>query len=128
MNIEAKLEKSRIPKLLAWCQYLRVCLQMRVSGAKVVWYDSVTINGDLRWQSMLNQNNSKFMQVSDIFFSDYHWDISHLGISEETATTIKRDSFDVFMGIDVYGRGTWGGGKLDTILAVQVNIYIIYIL
>ena len=31
---------------------------------------------------------------------------------------ISRES-DVFMGNDVYGRGTWGGGQFNTNIAVK---------
>jgi mannosyl-glycoprotein endo-beta-N-acetylglucosaminidase len=35
---------------------------------RVIWYDSVTVDGDLKWQNELNRMNDVFFQLSDGWF------------------------------------------------------------
>ena len=116
MNIEADVESDLIPNLIAWLQYFRFKLKEAVPHAEVVWYDSILESGKVRWQSMINKYNAVFLDVSDKFFTDYHWKLEHLKISVETA---KERSLDIMFGNDVYGRGTYGGGKLNTYMAID---------
>lgn len=113
MNFEVKIQNTEV--LIEWLAYLRMRLHDEIDGAELMWYDSVTHNGDLEWQSALNEQNYRFMQVSDSFFTDYHWTPKNLEI---TLTTFlencpDRNSFCVYFGNDCYGRGTFGGGGYD---------------
>jgi endo-beta-N-acetylglucosaminidase D len=83
----------------------------------VIWYDSVCYDtGKLQWQSRLNEKNEPFFQACDGIFCDYHWRLEHLS---ESATRAGKRARDVFVGTDVFGRGTWGGGKFDSWKAVE---------
>eukprot|EP01022_Parablepharisma_sp_SALTPOND_P032064 TRINITY_DN826_c0_g1_i1.p1 TRINITY_DN826_c0_g1~~TRINITY_DN826_c0_g1_i1.p1 ORF type:complete len:590 (+),score=46.84 TRINITY_DN826_c0_g1_i1:109-1878(+) len=116
MNFEARILPELFPKLLAWVQYLRFKIKSEIPHAEIVWYDSIIENGTVRWQSMLNARNKLFLDVSDKFFTDYHWGLDNLKISVASA---KERSWDVMFGNDVYGRGTYGGGRLNTFAAID---------
>lgn len=96
-------------------------------------YDSVTVNGDLSWQNQLNDQNKPFFDLSDGIFVNYTWEVcsyilrKNIGSSatlplkissmvQENFPKLSADvagdrKFDVYMGIDVFGRGTYGGGQ-----------------
>lgn len=58
------------------------------------------------------------MNTVDYFFSDYHWNLQSLETTVALAESIERGT-DVFMGNDVFGRGTYGGGMFNTDIAVR---------
>jgi len=82
-----------------------------IRGSQVIWYDSVTINGDLTWQNELNELNSMFFDECDAIFLNYTWTADQLDISAMNAGNRLQD---VFVGIDVFGRGMIGGGGYNT--------------
>jgi len=55
MNFEVKIEKTEV--LLNWLKYLRKRIHEEIPGGELMWYDSVVHNGELKWQSALNENN-----------------------------------------------------------------------
>ena len=122
MNFECKIEKPDL--LIEWLGILREELHSAIPGSLVIWYDSVLHDGQLRWQSALNDKNYRFFQATDGFFSDYHWQLENL---DETLETYKTQiqpvlphlsTYDIFYGNDIYGRGTYGGGKLNIHVAL----------
>lgn len=98
-------------------------MKKEVPEGVIIWYDSVTHEGNLHWQKALNENNFKFMQSCDGFFTDYKWTPDfHLPQTLETFEkhlTETHSSFDIFIGNDCYGRGTYGGGRFNIIEAVN---------
>jgi hypothetical protein len=61
------------------------------------------------------------MQVTDGFFTDYHWPLENLRESIDTFNKYLSEthsSYDIFYGNDIYGRGTYGGGQYNTHLAI----------
>jgi hypothetical protein len=104
----------------------------RVPRGTVVWYDSVTTLGDLRWQCRLTPLNAPLFLASDSIFLDYHWhpewldDLTDLVPRLDRAgrraladgTEVRHTPADVFVGIDIYGRGMIGGGGFDTHVAL----------
>ena len=108
-------------KLYQFIQYFNARLKESNPQSLLIWYDSVLYDGKLRWQSCLNQFNYNFFSITDLFFTDYHWEPNRLHSSAQFA---KERSHDVLFGIDVYGRGTYGGGMLNTSFAVNVFCYI----
>lgn len=86
------------------------------SRTLVLWYDSVTKDGELAWQDQLNSNNRLFFDACDGIFTNYCWkaDCPYLSAFEAQARR-----FDVYMGIDTFGRGTWGGGGFDVDKALK---------
>lgn len=49
-----------------------------MEGSVVIWYDSVINTGERIWQSQLNEKNKMFFEVSDIFFTDYKWNLERM--------------------------------------------------
>lgn len=47
MNFEVKIENTEV--LLCWLQYLKMRLHDEIIGGELMWYDSVTHDGDLKW-------------------------------------------------------------------------------
>jgi endo-beta-N-acetylglucosaminidase D len=84
----------------------------------IVWYDSVTQEGKLDWQNALNDKNKDLFLASDAIFLNYTWKKEDLEISIEIANRLK-DISKIFVGIDVFGRGCFGGGGFNTDLAIR---------
>lgn len=78
-------------------------------------YDAVTITGELRWQNKLSPANAPFFDLSDGLFLNYCWTPATLPGSVAAA---GRRATDVFVGVDVFGRGCYGGGGHNTGLAL----------
>ena len=75
----------------------------------VIWYDAVTIDGKLDWQNELNAKNKIFFDACDAIFLNYTWKPENLDKSIISLSGEDR-AFDVFVGVDVFGRGCIGGG------------------
>lgn len=101
-------------------------------------YDSITIDGNLKWQNQLNEYNKAFFDICDGIFVNYTWKVllifpwnvyakmmfdqfplslvNLLCTMQEdyprlSAAVASDRKFDVYMGIDVFGRNTYGGGQ-----------------
>lgn len=76
-----------------------------------VWrYDALTVGGQLQWQDTLNASNSPFFDAADAIFVNYAWSE---GTPKQAAAAAGSRAADVFMGVDVHGRGTYGGGQVS---------------
>ncbi|PFH47313.1 glycoside hydrolase family 85 protein [Amanita thiersii Skay4041] len=128
--------------LAAWVSLLREELWKKVGPhAEVVWYDSVTIDGNLSWQDRLNAQNLPYFLSSTGFFSNYTWPTSYPNLMAQYFHSINPTLLtstipapvlptpsslhsltqqDVFVGVDVWGRGTYGGGGFGTHLALEI--------
>ncbi|KAI5073741.1 hypothetical protein GOP47_0011754 [Adiantum capillus-veneris] len=108
INIENKVEKDHINNLLEFVRLLTKLMHDTVPGSTVIWYDSVTKYGTLSWQNCLNELNKCFFDLCDGIFTNYTWKEGHPKKSAAIAGDTRR--YDVYMGIDVFGRNTFGGG------------------
>ncbi|XP_059301860.1 cytosolic endo-beta-N-acetylglucosaminidase 1-like isoform X2 [Lycium ferocissimum] len=117
VNMEVSVDVRQIPNLKEFVSHLTESMHSLVPGSLVIWYDSVTIDGDLSWQDQLNEKNKPFFDISDGIFVNYTWRENYPKQSAEVAGDRK---FDVYMGIDVFGRNTYGGGQWTTNLALDV--------
>ncbi|KXN88355.1 Cytosolic endo-beta-N-acetylglucosaminidase [Leucoagaricus sp. SymC.cos] len=127
--LQGGLEQARA--LAAWIDLLESELVKRVGAhAEVSWYDSVIFNGSLSWQNRLNSWNLPFFIPSTSFFSNYSWppdfieqttayflsvNSNVLGLATETK---PKSLQDVYMGVDVWGRGSYGGGGFGSYKAI----------
>jgi mannosyl-glycoprotein endo-beta-N-acetylglucosaminidase len=95
--------------------------QMHVvrKGSSVIWYDSVISSGELQWQNTLNTKNNIFFDSCDGIFVNYGWTEKDPAVAAAYATDTRR--FDVYFGIDVFGRGTLGGGGMGVDIPLKVN-------
>ncbi|KAG8644856.1 hypothetical protein MANES_10G008500v8 [Manihot esculenta] len=117
MNIEVSLDAAQIPNLKEFVSHLTQIMHSSVPGSLVIWYDSVTITGELLYQNQLNEKNKPFFDICDGIFANYGWEEDYPKLSAAVAGDRK---FDVYMGIDVFGRGTYGGGQWNTNTALDV--------
>ncbi|KAH1211828.1 Cytosolic endo-beta-N-acetylglucosaminidase 1 [Glycine max] len=117
LNMEVSLKPEQISNLKEFVNHLSLTTHSSVPGSLVIWYDSVTINGDLWWQNELNEHNKPFFDICDGIFTNYSWQEDYPRRSAAVAGDRK---FDVYMGIDVFGRNTYGGGMWNTNVALDV--------
>ncbi|KAJ8922923.1 hypothetical protein NQ315_001466 [Exocentrus adspersus] len=115
LNIENAVENVNVLK--EFVAYLTQLLHTENPGNLVIWYDSVTEEGKLDWQNELNAKNRCFFDACDGIFLNYSWSEKHLVNSVEAA---RHRNLDVFVGIDVFGRNMFGGGKLFTYKATEM--------
>jgi len=111
MNFESPLSSDRMEKLHF---LLKAC---STEESKCVWYDSLIEDGQVKWQNALNDTNAKCFDRSHSIFLNYQWTPELLASS---AALAKDRSREVFAGIDVWGRGTYGGGGFGTAHAFHV--------
>ncbi|XP_022957025.1 cytosolic endo-beta-N-acetylglucosaminidase 1-like [Cucurbita moschata] len=117
MNMEISMNSQQIPYLKEFVSHLTQSMHSKLPGSLVIWYDSVTVDGKLDWQDQLNEKNKPFFDICDGIYVNYGW-------KEETpknsAAAAGERKYDVYMGIDVFGRGTYGGGEWNTNVALDV--------
>ncbi|OCH93261.1 hypothetical protein OBBRIDRAFT_749870 [Obba rivulosa] len=119
------LEQARV--LTAWIALLENELQRKVgSHAQVIWYDSVVINGLLRWQDRLNSYNLPFFLPSSGFFTNYTWPPHYPSLTAQYFVGLDPNLIvrpkslkDIFVGVDVWGRGSHGGGGFGCYKAIS---------
>lgn len=76
----------------------------------MIWYDSMTNDGDIDWQNNLTTKNQLFFKNSDGIFLNYWWKKEYPALSRVKAEQLERSGLDVYFGTDVWGRHTYGGG------------------
>jgi hypothetical protein len=84
----------------------------------VIWYDSVVSSGQLTWQNTVNDRNVSFLNCCDGIFVNYGW--NEAAPAASAALVGPNRKHDIYFGIDVFGRGTFGGGGFDTSKALVV--------
>ncbi|KAG8900838.1 hypothetical protein FRB99_005743 [Tulasnella sp. 403] len=128
LNFECPLgggeEQARL--VAAWIILLKIELAKRVGPyAEVVWYDSVVINGLLRWQDRLCHYNLPFFLSADSIFTNYTWPPFYPRISAQyfdsidKAFSVPKTRRDIYVGVDVWGRGSHGGGGFNCYKAIE---------
>ncbi|KAL3876300.1 hypothetical protein ACJMK2_034164 [Sinanodonta woodiana] len=119
INIENIIQVNMIENLAGFVQYLTQKMHEAVPESLVIWYDSVISSGELKWQDQLNEKNRMFFDACDGIFLNYCWNEEKLLNSKIFASAASR-SYDVYVGIDVFGRGCLGGGGYNTIKALTL--------
>ncbi|XP_057784667.1 cytosolic endo-beta-N-acetylglucosaminidase 1 isoform X2 [Salvia miltiorrhiza] len=117
LNMEVTLDPGQIPNLKEFVSYLSLTMHSSLPGSLVIWYDSVTVDGELIWQNQLNDKNKPFFDLCDGIFVNYSWEEDYPKLSAKVAAD---RNLDVYMGIDVFGRSTYGGGQWTTNVALDV--------
>jgi len=119
MNFEAELVSIEyVDKLFVFLSLLRSELKEQIGDhAELIWYDSIHPHtGKVWWLSTLVPENRIFLDICDGFFTDYHWDLERLNLTAQNAVDRR---LDVYVGNDIYGRGTYGGGIYNTFVAIN---------
>ncbi|XP_057653730.1 cytosolic endo-beta-N-acetylglucosaminidase isoform X1 [Diorhabda carinulata] len=115
LNIENKVDNMQTLK--EFVPYFTNLIHTDNPSNLVIWYDSVTLAGELSWQNELNKNNKYFFDSCDGIFLNYTWNEKTLANTRKIA---EHRNFDVFVGVDIFGRHMYGGGKFNTCKAVEV--------
>ncbi|NXL59544.1 ENASE acetylglucosaminidase, partial [Chordeiles acutipennis] len=111
VNMENTLSAAAVENLPSFLRYLTARVHSIVPGGLVIWYDSVLQNGLLKWQNELNEENRVFFDACDGLFTNYNWKEENL----ERARRLAGPRYtDIYVGIDVFGRGDVIGGGFDT--------------
>jgi len=113
INIENSLEPENVEKMKEFLKKLK-------KFGVVIWYDAVTVKGELKWQDSLTKLNKPFFDVSSGIFLNYTWNEEKLAATRLMAyesQTDKDRSLSVYAGVDVFGRGAFGGGEMKSFLA-----------
>lgn len=63
-NVCFCFQYSQIPNLLRFVSRLTQAMHTAIPHSQVIWYDSVTVSGDLEWQNELNDLNRCVCLVS----------------------------------------------------------------
>ncbi|KAG0618838.1 hypothetical protein M758_4G094900 [Ceratodon purpureus] len=117
INIENEVDMKDLPRLHLFVQHLRQCMQSQSPNSLVIWYDAVTEEGRLDWQNCLNEKNRFFFGDSDGLFTNYSWSEY---MAESSANLAGERAPEVYMGVDVFGRNTFGGGGWNCNKALKV--------
>uniref|UniRef100_A0A2A4JGP6 Cytosolic endo-beta-N-acetylglucosaminidase TIM barrel domain-containing protein n=1 Tax=Heliothis virescens TaxID=7102 RepID=A0A2A4JGP6_HELVI len=115
LNIENKINKPDV--LVEFVRYLHQLVHEELPHGILIWYDSVTVQGNLNWQNGLNDKNKVFFDVCDGFFTNYSWSVEDVKSSAELAADRLTD---LYIGVDVWGRNFYGGGQFNTQSAIKV--------
>ncbi|XP_074116180.1 cytosolic endo-beta-N-acetylglucosaminidase isoform X1 [Cotesia typhae] len=118
LNIENKINPKDMEQLKYFIQYLTYGIHSEIDNAEIIWYDSVTSDGSLLWQNKLNEKNLDFFEICDGIFLNYNW--TGPGLLESRSIAERTDRVtDIYVGLDVWGRGCPGGGGFNSIEAIK---------
>uniref|UniRef100_A0A0N5B806 Mannosyl-glycoprotein endo-beta-N-acetylglucosaminidase n=1 Tax=Strongyloides papillosus TaxID=174720 RepID=A0A0N5B806_STREA len=117
INIENPLPDGKVDQMWSFLETLTLKIKELDKGNIVIWYDSVVSTGELKWQNELNEKNVQFFDVCDGIYLNYCWDCNKLDRSMILATPEKCKN--VYVGIDIFGRSTFGGGGFNANVAME---------
>ncbi|MCJ1377188.1 hypothetical protein MMC17_000280 [Xylographa soralifera] len=129
LNIEKKFASNSVKELVTFIESLKEALG---GGSRVVWYDALTINNEVRYQNGLTEQNLPFAKVADKLFTNYKWTESKLKDANGIALAHGLNTSKISFGIDVFAQNVGmpgrpritfpleGGGGTNTGLAIKV--------
>ena len=93
-------------KMIRFMKYFQA---HKPANMEVMWYDAMLPTGAVTYQNALNTANVTMFDsagvVSNSIFLNYNWSSTGLTNSATKATSVGRNPFDVYAGIDVSGSG-----------------------
>lgn len=110
---EQPLTKDYAEQMQAFIKYFRE----KAPELRLVYYDSMTADGEMDWQNALTEKNAMFLQddqgnpVADEMFLNFWWteeelaDQKLLEQSAELAKEMEIDPYQLYAGIDVQANG-----------------------
>ncbi|KAK8815411.1 hypothetical protein WA158_003623 [Blastocystis sp. Blastoise] len=116
INIESPLPQQAISALSEFLRKLKKGLKQISDTNLVIFYDSLVTSGDIYYQNGLTNQNKLFFDCCDALFVNYWWKPDSL---KNTISLAGSRVQDIYMGIDIFGRGTYGGGGKTTYTAIQ---------
>ena len=115
LNIECSLAENKIQMLRNFAEYLTQKMRKEISNSFVIWYDSILSTGQLVWQNELNDKNKLFFDACDGILLNYGWSEEHLKRSAEAINNDRHKMNNIFVGIDVFGRGQTAKFETDKV-------------
>lgn len=87
-------------------QFMRYLTDIAPNEMEIHWYDSMLLDGSVKWQNELNANNAPFLQhngerFSDAMFMNYWWDGDMVKSSQDYVTKLGRSRYDLYFGADL---------------------------
>ncbi|XP_033318020.1 uncharacterized protein LOC117215712 isoform X1 [Bombus bifarius] len=119
LNVENIIKSEQVNNLIYFVKYLTENIHEAIRNSEIIWYDSVTNEGKLNWQNELNSKNIDFFLNCDGIYLNYNWTKSKLENSVALAKNHNRDIHDIYVGLDIWGRGCPGGGGFNSTYALQ---------
>eukprot|EP00095_Tigriopus_kingsejongensis_P010227 maker-scaffold76_size406464-snap-gene-0.13 protein:Tk10227 transcript:maker-scaffold76_size406464-snap-gene-0.13-mRNA-1 annotation:"cytosolic endo-beta-n-acetylglucosaminidase" len=125
INIENDIDGNFSQILQDFVKQLTSRMRQKNGNSLVLWYDSVTSDGNLDWQNELNQKNYPFFAAANGIFLNYAWKVDNLVNQLKKTVDFLTDIEeterlgDIFVGIDVFGRGCHGGGGFSSSTALR---------
>ncbi|KAF4137286.1 Glycosyl hydrolase family 85, partial [Phytophthora infestans] len=111
INVENDVPAALVANIDGFLRTLRKALQLQNPLAQVVWYGSLSRSGKRSSYVRLDEASTEFFRNVDGFYADYGWTPDDAKFS--AAFDLDR-RYDVYMGIDVFGRHDMlGGGKMN---------------
>lgn len=95
---------------------LRATKKIVGQACSVIWQDSIARDGAMRPQNEVNQENELYFKAASGFFTKFEWDRNAPVRSAVKAATRRTE---VFTGIDIHGRNTFGGGGFQSHIALR---------
>ncbi|KAJ8098244.1 glycosyl hydrolase family 85-domain-containing protein [Lipomyces tetrasporus] len=104
LNMETTMgSPAKARELLNFVEYLKFCLHKVVGPeARVIWYDSLTIEDKIDYQDALNMKTLPFFRAADGLFTNYFWEDRQVYEGAKLAGMLFR--LDLWTGLDVWGR------------------------
>ncbi|KAI7894833.1 endo-b-N-acetylglucosaminidase [Mucor mucedo] len=112
--------RTKAEELAKFLHYLTEKMHQEIPGSQVIWYDSMTQDGDIDWQNNLTVKNELFFQNTDGIFINYWWKKEYPESARQMVEKQGRAGIDLYFGTDVWGRGTFGGGGFQSYKGVKV--------
>ena len=119
LNVENVIKSEHVDNLIYFMKHLTEHIREEIRDSEIIWYDSVTNEGILHWQNELNDKNKEFFLNCDGIYLNYNWTKSKLENSCALARSHNRDVRDIYVGVDVWGRGCPGGGGFNLAYALE---------
>jgi len=86
--------------------FMRYLTSIAPSTMEIHWYDSMLLDGSVKWQNELNTKNAPFLQdkqqrISDAMFLNYWWNGDMAEASHNYAEKLGRSPYDLYFGADL---------------------------
>ena len=82
-------------------------------------YDGLNAHGKVKWQNRLTHLNQPFLDHADSIFLNYFWQPDWLKDTQTKMDGLLRPRSEALVGLDVWGRGQFGGGGFDSWIAMD---------
>lgn len=87
--------------------FMRYLTEIAHEHMEIHWYDAMITDGQVKWQNMLNDKNSPYLQkgedrISDAVFLNYWWNNDMANDSYNNVIELERSPYDVYFGVDLW--------------------------